>query len=158
MAYDSRSVANSVLQIAQGAGRTLTNMQLQKLVYIAHGYALAILHKPLIKQNVEAWRYGPVIADLYHALREYGAGKVTKPINMLSNEELSETHLALLSEVVSAYGGFSGPQLSTMTHRHGTPWKEIYDPAGWGNSIIPDPLIEQHYIKLLNERAGINPP
>ena len=157
MAYDARSVANGVLRIAQSAGRTLTNMQLQKLVYIAHGYALAILHKPLIKQNVEAWRYGPVVADLYHALREYGAGKVTKPINILPEEELSETHIALIWEVVSAYGGFSGPQLSTMTHRQGTPWKEIYDPAGWGNSIIPDQSIEQHYIQLLNERARIHP-
>jgi uncharacterized phage-associated protein len=157
MAYDARSVANEVLRIAQGAGRTLTNMQLQKLVYIAHGYALAILHLPLIKQNVEAWRYGPVVADLYHALREYGAGKVTKPINILPNEELSETSLALLSEVVRAYGRFTGPQLSTMTHREGTPWKEVYDPNGWGNSIISDHLIEQHYLKLLHERAGINP-
>ncbi|HYR74723.1 MAG TPA: type II toxin-antitoxin system antitoxin SocA domain-containing protein [Pyrinomonadaceae bacterium] len=157
MAYDARSVANGLLKIAQDAGRTLTNMQLQKLVYIAHGYALAILHKPLIKQSVEAWRYGPVVADLYHALRAYGAGKVTASINILPEEKLSETHLALLAEVVSAYGGFSGPQLSTMTHRQGTPWKEIYDPAGWGNSIIPDPLIEQHYINLLNERAGIIP-
>jgi uncharacterized phage-associated protein len=97
------------------------------------------------------------VADLYHALRIYGAGKVTTSINIFPEEELSETHLALVAEVVSAYGGFSGPQLSTMTHRQGTPWKEIYDPAGWGNSIIPDPLIEQHYLNLLNERAGITP-
>ncbi|SRR6266536_701619 len=157
MAYDARSVANEVLKLAQADGRTLTNMQLQKLVYIAHGYALAILHKPLIKQSVEAWRYGPVVADLYHALREYGSGKVTKPINILPAETLSETHCALLSEVVKAYGRFTGPQLSTMTHREGTPWRDVYDPNGWGNTVISDDLIERHYMNLLNERAGINP-
>src|SRR5947209_4090298 len=116
MAYDARSVANEFLKIAQHGGRVLTNMQLQKLVYIAHGYALAILHKPLIKQSVEAWRYGPVVPDLYHALRQYGAGFVTGPIALISREQLSETDCTLVATVEAAYGRFTGPQLSTMTH------------------------------------------
>jgi len=158
MAYDARTVANELLKIAKEDGHTLTNMQLQKLVYIAHGYSLAILHKPLIKQSVEAWRYGPVVPDLYHALRQYGAGVVDKPINMLSSEQLSETDKALLRAVESAYDRFTGSQLSTMTHREGTPWREVYQPnANFNNNVIPDPLIKEHYIGLLNERAGINP-
>ena len=154
MAYDARSVANEFLK----NGHVLTNMQLQKLVYIAHGYSLAILHQPLIKQRVEAWRYGPVIPALYHALREYGSGVVTKPINILPPEQLSETDQTLVAVVLAAYGRFSGPQLSTMTHREGTPWREVYQPnASFNNEDIPDPLIEKHYVALLNERAGINP-
>jgi uncharacterized phage-associated protein len=156
--YDARSVANEFLRVAHAKGRVLTNMQLQKLVYIAHGYSLAILDQKLIKQAVEAWRYGPVIPTLYHALREYGSGVVSKPINLFSEEKLSETHRALVSSVETAYGSFSGPQLSTMTHRKGTPWREIYQPnAAFNNDTIPDPLIKNHYVGLLNERAGINP-
>ncbi|HBB95389.1 MAG TPA: hypothetical protein DC054_08350 [Blastocatellia bacterium] len=158
MAYDARSVANELVRIAGAKGRTLTNMQLQKLVYIAHGYSLAILQKPLIKQIVEAWRYGPVVPDLYHALRQYGNGVVNSPINILPAEELSETDKALLASVESAYGRFTGPQLSTMTHREGTPWREVYRPnAFFNNDVIPDSLIKEHYVRLLNERAGIVP-
>jgi uncharacterized phage-associated protein len=132
-------------------------MQVQKLVYIAHGYALAILHKPLIKQNVEAWRYGPVVSDLYHALRQYGAGVVREPIARIPQESLSETDRALVGAVLNAYGKFSGPQLSTMTHKEGTPWRNIFNHAAYfNNEIIPDPMIEAHYTRLLNERAGIN--
>jgi len=156
MAYDARSVANEFLR--QAGDRPLSNMKLQKLVYIAHGYGLAILNKPLIKQPVEAWKYGPVVADLYHALRQYKSGNVTEPINILPTEQLSETDRALINSVLNAYGRFSGTQLSSMTHKEGTPWQEVFQPgASFHNEIIPDSLIKEHYIRLLNERAGINP-
>ena len=157
MAYDARTIANEFLKIANQSGRKLTNMQLQKLVYIAHGYSLAILHKPLVRQKVEAWRYGPVIPVLYEALRQYGSGYVTEAINFLPNEKLSETDHTLMVTVSNAYSRFSGTQLATMTHRENTPWHEVYNPhAFFNNSDIPDPLIEAHYTTLLNERAGIN--
>ncbi len=158
MAYDARSVANELLKIAKSAGRKLTNTQVQKLVYIAHGYSLAILNRSLIRQRVEARRYGPVIPDLYHALRQYGAGVVTEPIALISREQFSETDRVLLSSVESAYSQFSGPQLSTLTHREGTPWREVYQPgASFNNNYIPDDLIKRHHLTLLHERAGIRP-
>ena len=156
MAYDARSVANEFLRQAKASGRALTNMQLQKLVYIAHGYSLAILRKPLNKQRAEAWRYGPVIPDLYHALRQYKSGEVTELINLFPSEQLSETDRSLVSSVLNAYGRYSGTQLSTMTHKEGTPWREVYQPdAAFNNDVIPDALIATHYLKLLNERSGI---
>lgn len=159
MAYDARTVANEFIKTAQASGKLLTNMQLQKLVYIAHGYSLAILHRPLLRQPVEAWRYGPVIPVLYDALRQYGAGYVTEPINFLPSETLSDTDRALVATVATAYSRFSGPQLATMTHKNGTPWHEVYDAQEFfHNTDIPDALIEQHYTALLNERAGIQAP
>ena len=158
MAYDARSVANQLLRIAKDRGVTLTNMQVQKIVYIAHGYSLAILHKPLFKQHVEAWRWGPVIPDLYHSLRRYGAGIVDNPIPVINMDSINETDQKLLSTVLDAYGRFTGPQLSTMTHREGTPWHEVYEPNAMFNSnTIHNDRIERHYTELLNARAGIAP-
>lgn len=155
MGHDVRAIANEFIKIARESGRRLTNMQLQKLVYIAHGYNLAILHRPLIKQSVEAWRYGPVIPALYNALRQYGAGYVTETINTFPSEQLSDTDRALIAAVASAYSGFSGTQLATMTHRDNTPWHQVYDPqAQFNNNDIPNSLIEAHYTTLLDERAG----
>jgi uncharacterized phage-associated protein len=155
--YDARTIANELIKLASEAGQPLTNMQIQKLVYIAHGYALAIFGgEPLVKQSVEAWRYGPVIPVLYHSLREYGAGFVKNPIAMVPNESLDETDRALVAKVFSAYRGFTGPQLSTMTHKHGTPWSTIYDPRPeFQSKVIPNELIKEYYSKLLDERAGI---
>jgi uncharacterized phage-associated protein len=94
MAYDARTVANEFLRLARDRGHELTNMQLQKLVYIAHGYTLAILHEPLVRQDIEAWRYGPVIKDLYQVLRQYGSGFVTDLIPVSHRELIADTHKA----------------------------------------------------------------
>lgn len=158
MAYDARTVANEFLKSAWRDGRTLTNMQLQKLVYIAHGYTLAMTHEPLVHQNIEAWRYGPVIRDLYKALQKYGAGEVTEYISQPSRETLSSTHRAIVDVVEESYSGFTGPQLSTMTHKAGTPWANNYDPHSfWNSEPIPDGEIEAYYVELLNERQAIRP-
>jgi uncharacterized phage-associated protein len=157
MAYDARTVANEFLRCAWERGDSLTNMQLQKLVYIAHGYSLALVDTKLVVQPIQAWRYGPVIPKLYHSLQQYGSGLVTEPIATPSHERLSETFRALISVVESAYGRFSGPQLSTMTHREGTPWRQVYDPKATSTKTIDDELIKQHYLTLLHERAGIKP-
>ncbi|MCC7437458.1 MAG: DUF4065 domain-containing protein [Armatimonadetes bacterium] len=63
--YDSRIVGNSFLDIALKDGTALTPMKLLKLVYIAHGWHLGIMGKPLISDEVQAWKYGPVIPKLY---------------------------------------------------------------------------------------------
>lgn len=154
--YDARSVANELLRIAKNLGLALTNMQVQKIVYIAHGYSLAILHKPLVRQNIEAWRYGPVIPDLYRALRRYGAGIVSEPIPIINMDSLTPTDRRLIATVLDAYGRFSGPQLSTMTHRDDSPWSEVYKPnASVNNDVIPPQSIKRHYTGLLNAREGI---
>ena len=59
--YDSRTVANEFLKLADKDNDTLTPMQLLKLVFIAHGWCLGLLGRHLIKDSIEAWQYGPVI-------------------------------------------------------------------------------------------------
>ena len=44
-------------------------MKVLKLVYISHGFHLALTNDPLIKENVMAWQYGPVIPELYFQLK-----------------------------------------------------------------------------------------
>ncbi len=75
MAYSAALIADYFLS----SKTPLTSMQVLKLVYIAHGYAMAYLDRPLIDGRIEAWRYGPVIPALYHALKGHGGD----PINRL---------------------------------------------------------------------------
>ena len=44
----------------EDAGDLMSNLKLQKLVYYAQGFALALFDKPLFSERIEAWIHGPV--------------------------------------------------------------------------------------------------
>lgn len=146
--YDARAVSNEFVKLAADDDNSLTPMQALKLVYIAHGYSLGYRSTPLIKNRIEAWRYGPVIPDLYQSIKHFRSSPVEEV--MLSDGcEISDDDKDFLKAVYGAYGKFNGIKLSEMTHRDGTPWDQVYQPLIFGKRISND-LIEDHYKKLLD--------
>jgi uncharacterized phage-associated protein len=156
MATSARAVANEFIRLAQADGRALTPLQLIKLVYIAHGWMLALHQRPLIGDRIEAWKYGPVIPSLYHDLKRYGGGSVKEPVSTFlhfrSVPELDEDESDLVSQVYKAYGKRTGIQLSALTHQPGTPWADTWKPNFLGLAISND-LIADHYRQLANDRG-----
>jgi uncharacterized phage-associated protein len=51
-------------------------MQVLKLVYYCHAWMLGVYSRPLVRQPIEAWRYGPVVRELYRSIREYGGDPI----------------------------------------------------------------------------------
>lgn len=149
---DARTVANRFLELARARGRTLTPMQLLKLVYISHGWMLGMTGQPLINQKVEAWQYGPVIRDLYNAVRIYGRDPITAPV-WAPGSDLSPSQAHMVDQVYDIYGDLDGIQLSNITHMSGTPWDRTFRPGAFG-SIIDNAVIEDHYRQLADERSG----
>src|SRR5271154_4906780 len=86
MAYNAKQIATEFIQLANADGKKLTPMQLQKLVYFAYGWYLAITGERLIDERVEAWQWGPVIPSLYSAFREYGSDPIDDVPGELSFE------------------------------------------------------------------------
>lgn len=78
--YDVLTVADAILKIAKSKGVSLTPMQLMKLVYIAHGWSLGLRGIDLFRNRIEAWQYGPVMPDLYHATKQFGRNPI--PLHM----------------------------------------------------------------------------
>lgn len=152
---DARVVANRFLELATDEGRPLTPMQVLKLVYIAHGWNLALHDRPLIDQPVEAWQYGPVIRDLYNAMKGFGGGSVRGPLPVgfgSNGDELSDDESDLVGQVFRLYGRMNGVELSRITHAFNTPWRQVYTPGKHGSVISPD-LIADHYGRLSRERS-----
>lgn len=151
MAYSSLAVANAFLDLARQGGQPLTNMQLQKLVYIAHGYSLALLERPLFFHNVHAWQWGPVIPKLYKPLRKYGAEEVTEAIPTTDEAVPADSEeMDVIRAVWETYGHFTGSKLSGMTHREGSPWSKTWTAEPY--EIISNESIGEYYRTLLDER------
>ena len=144
MAHDSRTVANALIQRSLKANRPLTPMQIIKLVCICHGWMLGLYGRSLVKQPIEAWRYGPVVPDVYRSLKSYGGSEVDRNINVVTPDaQFDESEDDLIDQVLEKYGGLSGVALSQLTHAPGTPWRTV-----WNNrhgTIISNDLIQDHY-------------
>jgi uncharacterized phage-associated protein len=150
MASPVLNVANAFIQRARESGQTIDPLKLQKLVYIAHGWKLAFTGKPLIDESFEAWRYGPVVPELYREFREFKAG----PINRLAkaqNEVLSRSSSEsvdqeIIDQVWEKYSAMTAIELSQMTHEPGSAWSQTYASSLWGSPIIPNALIQDEFL------------
>ena len=149
MPHSPISIANAFLAIAGEKGRALTNMQLQKLVFFAHGWHLALKGEPLIDTPVKAWNFGPVIPPLYKALKQFGNGTVIGPITKNNHDGTPPTEafiMSLIERVWQVYGRLTGGQMSTLTHQDGSPWDVTFKKKPYEE--IPDSLIAKHFKSL----------
>lgn len=159
MACSARVVANYLIRQKKiEDGVPPTPMQLLKLVYIAHGWNLAINNRPLVSDRIEAWRYGPVIPNLYHDLKEWGNTPVQEllpvPVSRAGNPSREEKEI--VDEVLNAYGDLSGIQLSNLTHASDTPWHKVYFDEGGqytDHAPIPNHLIKRHFMELADRNS-----
>lgn len=122
-------------------------MQLQKLVFLAQGYCLAILGHPLHFHNTHAWQWGPVIPKLYKALQQYGSGFVTDSIPTEDEVDPKSQEYEVIKGVWTAYGHCTGAQLSALTHHADTPWSRTWEKKQFG--VIDNDLIADYYKKLV---------
>ncbi|MEX3624903.1 type II toxin-antitoxin system antitoxin SocA domain-containing protein [Viridibacillus arvi] len=101
----------------------ISNLKLQKMMYYAQGWYMAITDTDLIPNEFEAWQHGPVVTETYHKYKINGA----KPINISSDIDsfdrlkLSSTQLTVLNWVWEKYSHFDAKYLEYLTHKE-DPW------------------------------------
>ena len=127
------------------SGDFISNLKLQKLVYYAQGFYLALHGKPLFSETIEAWMHGPVIPELYHLYKEYGSGPIPKPLDVDFSRYDIEVK-TLLDEIYVTYGQYSAWKLRELTHEEPT-WKNNYFSA---DKIISCPELTNYFRTLIN--------
>lgn len=109
----ARPVADWLLAAADDEGIRLSNMQLQKLVYLAESAYGAIHGRDLVSERFQAWEHGPVVGALYYNFKSYGSGAIATPTPAADPpEEVSE----VLATVLDYFGRMSAAALRTLTH------------------------------------------
>jgi len=145
-AVTAHAAANEFLRLAGEEGKSLTNMQLQKLVFLGQGYCLALLGRQLHRNNTHAWQWGPVVPRLYKDLQKYGSGVVSEAVPSIDQLQ-SEDELRIVRAVWKAYRNYSGAQLSALTHKPGSPWAKTWETNKFG--IIDPNDIKAYYGRLV---------
>ena len=166
MKPDALAVANYLLELAKEKGMKLQPLKLMKLVYIAHGYMLALCNRSALNprfDRVEAWRYGPVIPSVYHSFKCYGKDNIDKPTTVfvptadgkdfeVKTPMLEDKKLQLACEAAfNNFGHYTGSELVELLHIKGTPWQRCYEEGK--NRRIPDDLTKV-FFQNLTERIA----
>lgn len=130
----------------EGDGGEISNLKLQKLVYYAQGFSLALLGEPLFDEPIEAWMHGPVVASLYRKFRDYGSNPIP-PSDSFNPAVLSRAQRRLIEEVYDVYGQYSAWKLRQLTHEE-DPWKDNYEEGEYSREI-PRSEMEQYFSENL---------
>jgi uncharacterized phage-associated protein len=160
MPFSAAAVANEFLHLAHRDGKRISPLKMQKLVYFAHGWYLAITGRPLLAEPIQAWKYGPVIPSLYREFKEFGdspiqfpalafrqgKGMTTARLDDEGDPQEVELPRRVIQRVWQQYGKFSASQLSSFTHNEGSPWDTTPDKDELG-TVIPDEKIRDYFIR-----------
>lgn len=135
---------------------SMSQKKLQKLVYYAYAWTLTLLNDDpdhlenrLFNEEIQAWVHGPVCPALYQEYRSYGWADI--PPAPFDEALFNEDVLDVLEQVWEVYGGFTGNQLESISHRE-EPWK-----AARGNCSVNEPsqqrISDELIFRYYNERV-----
>ena len=97
----ARDVADYLIaSVDAESGDNISNLKLQKLLYYAQGFSLALNGEPLFDEPLVAWAHGPVVTDLYHAFKQYGSGAIPPP-ESFEDSKYDRSTKELLDEVLN---------------------------------------------------------
>jgi Uncharacterized phage-associated protein len=163
--FDSKISAIDVAKFFL-AVKPMSHLKLQKLVYLAYKEYLFKYKSSLFEEKIVAYKYGPVVEEVYQTFKEYGADAI-KIDDKTDNVEylLKNIHLPqamgrmllvkdvekivpILFKIIDNYGDFSGGELVDYTHSEKGPWETVYEP--YANRKITDEVIlsQAHYEKF----------
>jgi len=125
--YTPAHVANYILEFGKVDRVRLTQMKLLKLTYISYAWYMLFTGKKLFQEDIQAWRYGPVIPSLYHEFKRFGnsyidclatSGYIQKQVTtpIVSDDDIDATKI--ISAVWAFYKDRTAEELSDMTHEN----------------------------------------
>ena len=143
------NVADYFIWLANETGSFISNLKLQKLVYYAQAWHLALHENPLFQEDFEAWVHGPVIPTLYQKYKVFG----WQPILEDAKPELPEEIREFLNEVAQEYFACDAYELEQMTHAE-APWnraREDLPPDAPSNAVIEKEWMKEYYGSRVEE-------
>lgn len=149
-------VADIFLRIVdRDSGSTLTPLKLQKILYYAQGYYLAMNNVELFKEDFQAWAHGPANPKIYDKYKKYGYNSIDYPNT--KSKTIVDDILKFLYDIWNTFGIFDGKYLEKLTHSE-EPWIEARKKAKCqdGEScteIITKESMRDFFKKKLNETA-----
>ena len=140
-----------VIYLLSGNNKTYTKtvnlLKLMQLVYLCHGYYAGHTGERLINEDIQAWKSGPVIPEIYHQYKgNFQEIKITQELLASGKdmfEKLKEEESKLIKKVVEFWGKESTEDIYSRMHHPDTPWSKNWNGEYW--VVIPFNEIREFY-------------
>lgn len=149
-----KSVLNAARTLGVISDWTLSNLTMQKTLYIAEMLYLSRTGSPMFDENFEAWDYGPVVPKLYHKVKMFGA----KPVQDIFTDPIlprEEARSQALRDAYATTKNMSGGKLVSITHWDGGAWAANYEPNKRGRVITKSEMMKEWNDRIERNRAAI---
>jgi uncharacterized phage-associated protein len=143
---NANDVAKFLISRFQEAGDPLTNMKLQKLLYYAQGWHLALKGEALFDERIEAWPHGPVVPPVYGTFKRYQWSPIIDAVEVPALSEETASHLR---EVMDVYGVHGAYYLEKLSHQE-SPWLDArrgLGPTEFCNNIISHEAMREFFTR-----------
>ena len=151
---DPRAAANHFISRGIAETKPITPMEVQKLLFFAHGWMLGLHGQPLHYDEWEAWRFGPVLPVIYHNLSYYGGEPVANKVLALPTE-FDPVEQGVMDQVYEKYRPMGARRLSALTHLKGSPWDQVKRQR-FGDGVISNDRIRSYFRKLARKIEAMN--
>lgn len=126
----------------------ISQMKIMKLLYYVQGVTLAVYGEKMFRDDLLAWKYGPVVKrvyDEYHGqyaiVDPFSDGMPEKEIKDYESLSQNKKVFSVLNAVEKEYGGMSAIDLMNKTHQE-RPWRETLQ-----SDVIQDELIKEYFLE-----------
>lgn len=148
---NAHDVAAYILTTHESA--SMESVRLQKLVYYTQAWHLVSQDAPLFANRIEAWKHGPVIAEIYRGHRKQNTVSYDDIAPGCSGDQLTEDQTAVIDAVVEAFRDLHSWSIVDVVHDE-EPWITANESRLRGE----DDKISDEEIKSFYARLSATPP
>lgn len=120
--------------------RRMSNLELQKTMYFAELDYRKRTGQQLIKEDFEAWQYGPVVRDVYDDYRDYGPDLIERTGK---NIDLNNVNTDIIDMTVDRCSDKRSWELVEESHRSDGAWQKTLDNDGYLGDTISQIFITE---------------
>jgi uncharacterized phage-associated protein len=139
MSYNALDIAKYIINKCTVENQPISNLQLQKILYYVQREALQSGFEAF-EDEMEAWRFGPVVPAVYYVYCGFGASEIVMHYNISIEENLKR----IIDHITVSKRSLFPWDLVGDTHKKGKAWDIVYNDGEGNHCVIPKKIIREN--------------
>lgn len=137
-------ILRSAATLCELSDWTICNLQLQKILYLAHMWAIGVEGLSLTGdgQPFQAWVYGPVHPNVYHEVKAYGINPI-RSIGGYKPFSSTDVEFRYLKHAMDQVGHWNHAKLLEYIHDKQSAWARVYNNRSRTDNILEEDVKEE---------------